>query len=61
MAVLTVGLSADVADHACVNQQAPVDASFTCLRHRTLTNIITLSGSAARAVLSEMMSDALRL
>ena len=45
MAVLTVGLSADVADdRACLDRQAPVDVSFTSaaasLRRHTLSSII---------------------
>ena len=66
MAVLTVGLSADVADdRACLDRLAPVDVSFTSaaagLRRHTLSSILLRYGSASRAVMSDMVNEDLRL
>ena len=66
MAVLSVGCSLDGDDHRhCRERVATIDAAFTSasayLRRHTLSNIILLSGPAARAVMSEMVNDDLRL
>ena len=62
MAVLTIGFSAGVADdRACLNRLPPVNASFTSaatgLRRHTQSNLIMLSGFAARDVMSEVVND----
>ncbi|CAN0494248.1 unnamed protein product, partial [Laminaria digitata] len=66
VAVLTVGLSADVADdRSCLARIASIDAAFVSasadLRRHTLCNGILLSGTAARAAMSDMVNDDLRL
>ena len=66
VAVLPVGSSLDSdGDHHCRERVATIDAAFTTasadLRRHTLSNIILLSGSAARAVMSKMVNDDLRL
>ena len=64
MVVLTVRISADVADdRACPDRLA--DASFTSaaagLRRHTLSKILLIYDSAVRAVMSEVVNDDLRL
>ena len=66
VAVLTVGLSAEVdEDRSCLARIALIDAAFVSasadLRRHTLSNVILLSGSAARAVMSDMVNNDLRL
>ena len=66
VAVLSVGFSLDSdGDRHCRKRVATIDAAFTSasadLRRHTLSNIILLSGSAARATMSEMVNDDLRL
>ena len=66
VAVLSVGFSPGVAgDRPCLERVATIDAAFTSvsadLRRHTLSNIILLSGPKARAVMSEMVNDDLRL
>ena len=66
VAVLSVGFSLDSdGDRHCRERVATIDAAFTSasadLRRHTLSNIILLSGPAARAVMSEMVNDDLRL
>ena len=66
VAVLSVGFSLDSdGDRHCRERVATIDAAFTSasanLRRHTLSNIILLSGSAARAVMSEMVNADLRL
>lgn len=66
VAVLSVGFSLDSdGDRHCRERVATIDAAFTTasadLRRHTLSNIILLSGSAARAVMSKMVNDDLRL
>ena len=66
VAVLSVGFSLDSdSDRHCRERMATIDAAFTSasadLRRHTLSNIILLSGPAARAVMSEMVNDDLRL
>ena len=65
VAVLSVGFSLDSdGDRHCRERVATIDAAFMSasadLRRQTLSNIILLSGSAARAVMSEMVNDNLR-
>ena len=66
VAVLSVGFSlhSDV-DRHCRERVATIDAAFTTasadLRRYTLSDIILLSVSAARAVMSKMVNDDLRL
>ena len=65
MTVATVGPSANVAgDRPWLDRLAPIDASLTSASaglRRHAPSIIVLSGFAARAVLSEMVNDGLRL
>ena len=66
VAVLSVGVFLDSdGDRHCRERVATIDAAFTSasaeLRRHTLDNIILLFGSAARAVMSEMVNDDLRL
>ena len=66
VAALSVGDSLDSeGDRHCRERVATIDAAFMSvsadLRRHTLSNIILLSGSAARAVMSEMVNDGLRL
>ena len=66
VAVLSVGFSLDSdGDRHCRETVATIDAAFTSasadLRRHTLSNIILLSGPTARAVMSEMVNDDLRL
>ena len=66
VAVLSVGFSLDSdSDRHCRERMATIDAAFTSasadLRRHTLSNIILLSGPAARAVMSEMVNDDLCL
>ena len=66
VAVLSVGFSLDSdGDRRCRERVATIDAAFTSasvdLRRHTLSDIILLSGCAARAVMSEMVNDDLCL
>ena len=66
VAVLSVGFFLDSdGDRHCRERVATIDAAFTSvsadLRRHTLGNIILFSGSAARAVMSEIVNDDYRL
>ena len=66
VAVLSVGFSLDSdGDRHRRERVATIDAALTSasadLHRHTLSNIILLSGPAARAVMSEMVNDDLRL
>ena len=66
VAVLSVGFYLDSdGDRHCRERVATIDAAFTTvsadLRRHTLSNIFLLSGSAARAIMNNMVNDDLRL